>query len=224
MGAYDVKKTFNCDTGRFRIVGACSFFQRSFYGREERMKIHIVQSGETLNDLSTRYGVSIATLKEFNPQLSDGDGLTPGTKVKMPTGRVKVSTTLSKSTAGEKESSSYQDPPPPRPRRPIVPRIPTPVQPPGYPRPFHPGIPPLPYPPYEFYPPVFPNTPDYQTYYPPMYSPYWNAWPSPSSGIPRASGKPSGLSRTQAVEESPTQPAFEWESAVETVESSSAEY
>ncbi|MDN4593904.1 LysM peptidoglycan-binding domain-containing protein [Polycladomyces subterraneus] len=191
------------------------------------MKIHIVQSGETLNDLSARYGVSIDKLNELNPQLSDGNGLTPGTKVKIPTGRVKVkNTSFSKSTQGEKESSYHNDPPPhpPHPRRPIVPRIPTPVQPPGYPRPFHPGIPPIPYPPYEFYPPVFPYTPDYQTYYPPMYSPHWHAWPSQSPGIPRASRQQSDLSRTKAVEESPTPPAFEWESAVETAESSSAEY
>lgn len=196
------------------------------------MKIHIVQSGETLNDLSARYGVSIAKLNELNPQLSDGDGLTPGTKVKMPTGRVKVNTTFSNSTAGERESS-YQYDPPPHPRRPVIPHIPRPIQPPGYPpgypRPFQPGIPPLPNPQGNFfYPPMFPNTPGFQTYYPPMYSPHWHAWPSQSPGIPRAPGQPSGqtsdLSRTQAVEESPTSPDFEWESAVETAESSSAEY
>jgi len=186
------------------------------------MKIHIVQSGETLEDLSARYGVSAAKLKEFNPQLSDGDKLTPGTKVKMPTGRVKVNTTCSKAIAGEMESSRQYDPPPPR--RPVVPRIPTPVQPPGFPRPIHPGIPPLPNPPAGFCPPVFPYTPGYHTYEPPMYPPFWYGWPSQSPGFPSSLGQRSDLSRTHAVEESPTSPAFEWESAAETAESSSAEY
>lgn len=187
------------------------------------MKIHIVQPGETLESLSARYGVSVAKLRELNPQLTQEGGLTPGTKVKMPTGRVKVNTT--KAVANGKESSVQRHQPFGRnPRRPFVPRIPTPIHPPVYPPHIHPGIPPLPYPQGIFYPPMFPYTPDYQTYYSPMHPPYWNPWMSQSPGT-TPSGEPSSMSpRTQAVGESPTHPDFEWESALQPMESSSAEY
>lgn len=54
------------------------------------MKIHIVQQGDTLFDLSKKYGVPLQKLIESNPQLANPDQLNIGDKVKIPTVGVSV--------------------------------------------------------------------------------------------------------------------------------------
>ncbi|NGP45474.1 SafA/ExsA family spore coat assembly protein, partial [Bacillaceae bacterium SIJ1] len=54
------------------------------------MKIHIVQKGDTLWNLSQKYQVPFAQLKQANTQLSDPDQLMPGMKIKIPSGSVQV--------------------------------------------------------------------------------------------------------------------------------------
>lgn len=49
------------------------------------MKIHIVKQGDTLYELSQKYGVPLDKLIEANPQLSNPDVLSVGDKVKIPT-------------------------------------------------------------------------------------------------------------------------------------------
>ncbi|WP_052675735.1 LysM peptidoglycan-binding domain-containing protein [Paenibacillus sp. IHBB 10380] len=48
------------------------------------MKIHMVKKGETLYELSKKYGVSLEELIEANPQLSNPNELSVGDKVKIP--------------------------------------------------------------------------------------------------------------------------------------------
>ena len=50
--------------------------------KKEIPTVHIVKSGETLNGLSAKYGVSINDLKKTNPQLSKG--LQKGQKIRIP--------------------------------------------------------------------------------------------------------------------------------------------
>lgn len=49
------------------------------------VKIHVIQEGDTLWNLSQKYGVDFETLKEVNSHLEDPDNLMPGMKVKVPT-------------------------------------------------------------------------------------------------------------------------------------------
>ncbi len=48
------------------------------------MKIHIVQKGDTLWELSKKYGVNFEELKQMNTQLSSPDMIMPGMKIKIP--------------------------------------------------------------------------------------------------------------------------------------------
>jgi morphogenetic protein associated with SpoVID len=48
------------------------------------LKIHIVQKGDTLWELSKQYGVNFEELKQANPQLSSPDMIMPGMKIKIP--------------------------------------------------------------------------------------------------------------------------------------------
>ncbi|WP_188453521.1 SafA/ExsA family spore coat assembly protein [Virgibacillus oceani] len=48
------------------------------------MKIHIVQKGDTLWELSKKYGVDFEQLKQVNSQLSSPDMIMPGMKIKIP--------------------------------------------------------------------------------------------------------------------------------------------
>lgn len=48
------------------------------------MKIHIVQKGDTLWNLSKQYGVDFQELKEVNTQLSNPEKIMPGMKIKIP--------------------------------------------------------------------------------------------------------------------------------------------
>jgi morphogenetic protein associated with SpoVID len=53
--------------------------------REIRVKIHIVQKGDTLWKIAKKYGVNFEELKKMNSQLSNPDMIMPGMKVKVPT-------------------------------------------------------------------------------------------------------------------------------------------
>jgi hypothetical protein len=56
------------------------------------MKIHIVRSGEAFEELVQKYNVPFERLLEANPHLDDHALLEPGSKVRIPTGKVPVST------------------------------------------------------------------------------------------------------------------------------------
>src|SRR5690625_4689464 len=49
-----------------------------------KLKIHIVQKGDTLWELAKKYGVDFEELKEINSQLSSPDMIMPGMKIKIP--------------------------------------------------------------------------------------------------------------------------------------------
>ncbi|WP_153736635.1 SafA/ExsA family spore coat assembly protein [Aquibacillus halophilus] len=49
------------------------------------MKIHVVQRGETLWEISQKYGVDFEELKAMNTHLSNPDMIMPGMKIKVPT-------------------------------------------------------------------------------------------------------------------------------------------
>lgn len=49
------------------------------------MKIHFVKQGDTLYEISQKYGVELDALIAANPQLKDPDKLMPGMKIKVPT-------------------------------------------------------------------------------------------------------------------------------------------
>lgn len=50
-----------------------------------KVKIHIVQKGETIWDIATKYGVDFEEVKELNHQISSPDMIMPGMKLKIPT-------------------------------------------------------------------------------------------------------------------------------------------
>lgn len=52
--------------------------------REIRVKIHIVQKGDTLWKIAKKYGVNFEELKKMNSQLSNPDMIMPGMKIKVP--------------------------------------------------------------------------------------------------------------------------------------------
>ncbi len=54
-------------------------------GGEIRVKIHIVQKGDTLWKIAKKYGVNFEELKKLNSQLSNPDMIMPGMKIKVPT-------------------------------------------------------------------------------------------------------------------------------------------
>ncbi|WP_404453664.1 SafA/ExsA family spore coat assembly protein [Oceanobacillus kapialis] len=71
------------------------------------MKIHIVQKGDTLWELSKKYGVDFEELKQMNSQLSSPDMIMPGMKIKIPSSSkaVKQQSMPKKETVKE----SYKD-------------------------------------------------------------------------------------------------------------------
>lgn len=54
------------------------------------MKIHIVKSGDTLYDLSQKYGVDLEKLIAANPQIADPNAIEVGMKVKIPSSPMSV--------------------------------------------------------------------------------------------------------------------------------------
>ena len=59
-------------------------------GGEIRVKIHIVQKGDTLWKIAKKYGVNFEELKKLNSQLSNPDMIMPGMKIKVPTAGVNI--------------------------------------------------------------------------------------------------------------------------------------
>lgn len=68
------------------------------------MKIHIVQKGDTLWELSKQYGVDFEALKQANPQLASPDMIMPGMKIKIPSN----SKAVKKETAPAKETQKKE--------------------------------------------------------------------------------------------------------------------
>jgi morphogenetic protein associated with SpoVID len=117
--------------------------------RENRVKIHIVQKGDTLWKIAKKYGVNFEELKKMNSQLSNPDMIMPGMKVKVPTagGHVKKEGHSSHNPGIKKEMPIAEHPyakeqPKPvpivqapikeapikeAPKTPYVPKMPTPV-------------------------------------------------------------------------------------------------
>ncbi|WP_044640525.1 LysM peptidoglycan-binding domain-containing protein [Risungbinella massiliensis] len=69
------------------------------------MRIHIARFGDTLSDLAIRYQLSEEKILHANPHLEDPADLTPGSKVRIPTGRVVVE----KKTHDETESKPTEE-------------------------------------------------------------------------------------------------------------------
>ncbi|WP_281417506.1 SafA/ExsA family spore coat assembly protein [Lentibacillus saliphilus] len=57
-----------------------------------RLKIHVVQKGDTLWEIAEKYGVSYEELKQLNTQLSNPDMIMPGMKIKVPSSSKAVKT------------------------------------------------------------------------------------------------------------------------------------
>ncbi|WP_169713551.1 LysM peptidoglycan-binding domain-containing protein [Paludifilum halophilum] len=57
------------------------------------MKLHVVQSGDTLWKIAQRYDISLQKLMDANPHIEDAECMKDGLKVRIPTGKVKVSET-----------------------------------------------------------------------------------------------------------------------------------
>ncbi|WP_139343327.1 SafA/ExsA family spore coat assembly protein [Virgibacillus siamensis] len=75
------------------------------------MKIHIVQKGDTLWEISQQYGVDFEQVKEMNPQLSSPDMIMPGMKIKIPgtSKTVKNESTAPKEMKMPKAEHPYKD-------------------------------------------------------------------------------------------------------------------
>ncbi|WP_124727107.1 LysM peptidoglycan-binding domain-containing protein [Staphylospora marina] len=69
------------------------------------MKIHVTRAGDTLWGLAQKYNVPAERLKEANPELGEFDQLRPGLKVRVPTGKVPVT------SPGSAEDASQQPEP-----------------------------------------------------------------------------------------------------------------
>ena len=48
--------------------------------------VHVVQRGETLGTIAVRYGVSVNTLLDINPQIGDGSSIQPGQAINLVAG------------------------------------------------------------------------------------------------------------------------------------------
>jgi morphogenetic protein associated with SpoVID len=71
-------------------------------GGEIRVKIHIVQKGDTLWKIAKKYGVDFEELKKMNSQLSNPDMIMPGMKIKVPTTSGNIKKEAQLGTAGAK--------------------------------------------------------------------------------------------------------------------------
>ncbi|QOR65672.1 SafA/ExsA family spore coat assembly protein [Cytobacillus suaedae] len=74
------------------------------------MKIHVVQKGDTLWNISKKYGVDFEELKKMNTQLSNPDMIMPGMKIKVPTGNVPVKKEMQTNVGTVKESVKKEAP------------------------------------------------------------------------------------------------------------------
>ncbi|WP_067727290.1 SafA/ExsA family spore coat assembly protein [Oceanobacillus damuensis] len=75
------------------------------------MKIHIVQKGDTLWEISKKYGVDFEELKGINSQLSSPDMIMPGMKIKIPgtSKQVQKENVALKETKKETVQQPYKD-------------------------------------------------------------------------------------------------------------------
>lgn len=75
------------------------------------MKIHVVQKGDTLWDISQKYGVDFEEVKQLNSHLSSPDMIMPGMKIKVPssTKSVKHESKPAKETKKEQVKKPYKD-------------------------------------------------------------------------------------------------------------------
>ena len=71
-------------------------------GGEIRVKIHIVQKGDTLWKIAKKYGVNFEELKQLNTQLSNPDMIMPGMKIKVPTSGGNIKKETQTGTGGAK--------------------------------------------------------------------------------------------------------------------------
>lgn len=73
------------------------------------LKIHIVQKGDTLWELSKKYGVDFEELKAMNSQLSSPDMIMPGMKIKIPGDAKSVKKETVKQVKKEEVKQPYVD-------------------------------------------------------------------------------------------------------------------
>lgn len=76
-----------------------------------KLKIHIVQKGDTLWEISKQYGVDFDQVKQLNPQLSSPDMIMPGMKIKIPSTSkpVKKESVALKETQKQPAKQPYKD-------------------------------------------------------------------------------------------------------------------
>ena len=74
------------------------------------MKIHIVQKGDTLWELSKKYGVDFEELKKVNSQLASPDMIMPGMKIKIPSATKAVKKETKKETFVKEKPKETQKP------------------------------------------------------------------------------------------------------------------
>lgn len=68
------------------------------------MKIHIVRSGDTLNEIAKKYNLPVEQITKANPNVKTGQPLSQGSKIFIPTGKI----SLSKGTE-KVDPESYKD-------------------------------------------------------------------------------------------------------------------
>lgn len=73
------------------------------------MKIHIVQKGDTLWEISQQYGVDFEELKQLNSQISSPDMIMPGMKIKIPGSTKAVKQTQMQHKPKEQVKTPYKD-------------------------------------------------------------------------------------------------------------------
>ncbi|WP_164216351.1 SafA/ExsA family spore coat assembly protein [Virgibacillus sp. YIM 98842] len=75
------------------------------------MKIHVVQKGDTLWEISQKYGVDFEEVKQLNSHLSSPDMIMPGMKIKVPssTKAVKHDGKTAKESKKEQVKQPYKD-------------------------------------------------------------------------------------------------------------------
>lgn len=75
------------------------------------MKIHIVQKGDTLWELSKEYGVDFEELKQMNSQISSPDMIMPGMKITIPSSKkaVKKETMPAKEIQKKETTQPYKE-------------------------------------------------------------------------------------------------------------------
>lgn len=75
------------------------------------LKIHIVQKGDTLWELSQEYGVDFEELKQMNSQISSPDMIMPGMKITIPSSKkaVKKETMPAKGIQKKETTQPYKD-------------------------------------------------------------------------------------------------------------------